>query len=204
MDVEPATHHRFAALVEPHLAAVRGYVERRDPALADDVMQEVGVVAWRRLDQLPVGDERAWLFGVARNVLLSERRKARRHEMHRTVDADALDTVAGGDPGLAPGVAGPLADALGRLAPRDRELLLLTAWEGLSTAEAASVLGIRATAVRMGLVRARRRLAAALDELDPGWAAGRERASARDTDREPTTRSANDPEEVTPCHAARN
>ncbi|MDQ8043161.1 MAG: sigma-70 family RNA polymerase sigma factor [Patulibacter sp.] len=210
--MEPAAHHRFAALVEPHLAAVRGYVARRDPALADDVIQEVSVVAWRRLEELPMGDERAWLFGVARNVLLTERRKARRHDARRTVDPDVLETIAADDdPGLAPAVAGPLAQALRRLSARDRELLLLTAWEGLSTAEVASVVGIRGTAARMGLVRARRRLAAALDDLDPGWGG----AASRGADPEPATatgRSAavtgpsddhRDHEEVTSCHAAR-
>jgi DNA-directed RNA polymerase specialized sigma24 family protein len=54
-------------------------------------------------------------------------------------------------------------DALKRLAPDDRELLTLVAWEGLRAGEAAAVLGIGAAAARQRLVRARRRLRAELD-----------------------------------------
>jgi DNA-directed RNA polymerase specialized sigma24 family protein len=67
-------------------------------------------------------------------------------------------------------------DALSRLAPDDRELLTLIAWDGLRTDEAAVVLGISATAARQRLVRARRRLRAELDpatEATAGTMAGR-------------------------------
>lgn len=163
---DAAAQRRFATLVEPHLPALRAFVERRDPSLVDEVMSELGVVAWRRLADLPAGHERAWLFGVARTVLLAERRMAATRGASE-LGEPALATLHA--PALSPAVAAPLAQALATLSPRDRDLLLLTAWEGLSTAEAAHALGIRATAARMGLVRARRRLAAALDDLDPGW-----------------------------------
>ncbi len=166
--MEPTPHHRFATLVEPHLPELRAFVDRRAPALADDVLSEVGVVAWRRIDELPPGKERAWLFGVTRNVLMAEHRKVAARDSGRA-DVELADLASPADLALTPAVHGPLAQALARLSARDRELLLLTAWEGLSTAEAAAVLDIRGTAARMGLVRARRRLAAALDELDPGW-----------------------------------
>lgn len=61
--------------------------------------------------------------------------------------------------------------ALATLGERDRELLLLIAWDGLSQAEAAEVLGIRRPAVATRLHRARRRLADALaaeNESTPG------------------------------------
>lgn len=54
-------------------------------------------------------------------------------------------------------------DALGRLAPDDRELLALVAWDGLRADEAAAILNISAEAARQRLVRARRRLRAELD-----------------------------------------
>lgn len=192
--MQPTREQRFASLVEPHLPALRAFADRRAPDLADDVLSEVGVVAWRRLDELPAGRERAWLFGVTRTVLLAERRKVAQRDASRAAvePNDLADPSL--DPLLAPGLHRPLAAALATVSERDRELLLLTAWEGLSTAEAATALGIRATAARMGLVRARRRLAAALDDVDPGWNAGRVTAS-----RSPRTPN---PEEVEPCAAA--
>lgn len=196
IDVQPSRDQRFATLVEPHLPALRAFANRRAPDLADDVMSEVGVVAWRRLDELPAGRERAWLFGVARTVLLAERRKVAQQAATRVAvePNDLADPSL--DPLLAPSVHRPLACALARLSDRDRELLLLTAWEGLSTDEAAAALGIRGTAARMGLVRARRRLAAALDDLDPGWSGARTAPARRQTD--PSTSA----EEVEPCAAA--
>lgn len=202
LSVAPSPHDRFAALVVPHLPELRAFAERRAPSLADDVLSEVGVVAWRRLDEIPRGRERAWLYGVTRNVLLAEHRKAVRHDVGRSeVEPADLAAPASADAPLAPGVHGPLAVALAELPARDRELLLLTAWEGLSTAEAAAALGIRATAARMALVRARRRLAAALDRVDPGWAvAGRtasvEAAPASTSSTSPSTSSAS-PETAT-------
>ena len=58
---------------------------------------------------------------------------------------------------------GELLAALARLGPRDREALLLAAWEGLQGAELAAALGCSAAAAKVRLHRARRRLAAELD-----------------------------------------
>src|SRR2546423_7741391 len=58
---------RFNRLYEEHFEAVRRYVWRREPSIADDVVAETFLVAWRRLDDLPVS-ARPWLIGVARNV----------------------------------------------------------------------------------------------------------------------------------------
>jgi RNA polymerase sigma factor (sigma-70 family) len=188
--VEAVAHHRFSTLVEPNLPSLRAYVERRCPELTDDVMQEVGVVAWRRLSEMPRGHERAWLFGVTRMTLLAERRKAAARHVEFVDDAAAFNAVAA-PTGFSSSLAAPVAQALARISERDRDLLLLTAWEGLSTAEAAEALAIRPTAARMGLVRARRRLASALDELDPGW------QGMRVSPRSNQLPSADDPREAT-------
>lgn len=204
--MESVAHHRFATLVEPHLPALRAYVDRRAPELSDDVMQELGVVAWRRLADLPAGHERAWLFGVARMVLLAERRRYREQQAGLADDESTLRDAAAPS-ALSPLLTPPVADALSRLSDRDRELLLLTAWEGLSTTEAARSIGIRPTAARMGLVRARRRLAAALDDLDPGWdgrKADPKGAPATSTASSPPKSTDHDAEseEHVPCDAA--
>ncbi len=76
-----------------HSGAVRSFVHRRArPAVADDVVAEVFVLAWRRLDQAP-GDELAWLLGIARGVLANRRRgDARQQALH---DRLAAGTVRG-------------------------------------------------------------------------------------------------------------
>ena len=60
-----------------------------------------------------------------------------------------------------------LAAALRELSPLDREALLLTAWEDLAPKDAARVLGIKPTAFRVRLLRARRRIQAKLDSAPP-------------------------------------
>jgi RNA polymerase sigma-70 factor (ECF subfamily) len=57
-----------------------------------------------------------------------------------------------------------LAQALQALSPQDRETLFLLAWEDLTPSQAAKVVGITATAFRVRLLRARRRLRARLEE----------------------------------------
>jgi len=61
---------------------------------------------------------------------------------------------------------GALASALATLGERDREVLLLTAWEGLAPGEAATVLGCSRNAFAVRLHRARRRLASALNRAE--------------------------------------
>ena len=149
---------RFERLVVATGPRLLGYLARRvdPPADAADALAEVYVVAWRRLDAVPRGDEEAvrWLFGVARRVAANQRRGAvRRHEL-------AARLRAGLEVGEAPdsGVAAEVRRALEALPEADRELLTLVAWEGLSPAEAAGVVGISAAAARKRLQRARERL----------------------------------------------
>lgn len=70
---------RFNRLYELHLDAVRAYAWRRAPGLADDIVAETFLVAWRRLDEVP-DDSLPWLIGVARNVRANLRRADRRRE----------------------------------------------------------------------------------------------------------------------------
>lgn len=77
--------------------------------------------------------------------------------------ADAAEVAESPVPLVTDGV---VAAALGRLDERDREVLLLTAWEGLGHADAARVLGIRTGTVTVRLHRARRRFARLLAEAE--------------------------------------
>ena len=147
---------RFTQLYEQHFDAVRAYAWRRDPDTSDDVVAETFLVAWRRLDEVPSAAA-PWLFGVARNVRLNLLRGDRRREAltdRLRMEPSAQATAAGDGAALAAALSG--------LSERDREVVLLAAWEELDSGEIAAVLGCSRTAARVRLHRARRRLAAAL------------------------------------------
>lgn len=152
---------RFELLYVRHAPAVKAYVLRRaDASSADDVVAEVFVVCWRRFHELPP-DPLPWLLGVARRVLSTQRRAARR----RVALTDRLaETVSGSD--ATSGEDCVLAAALARLSDADRELLLLVAWDGLLPVQVAEVLGVKPATVRVRLMRARRRLSHALARED--------------------------------------
>jgi RNA polymerase sigma-70 factor (ECF subfamily) len=158
---------RFRHLFDDHRRAVLGYALRRvaDPADAADVLAETFLTAWRRLDDVPPDDEtRPWLLGVARRVLANQRRGARRHAGLADRLADELATQLPALTGADTADVG-LREALTRVPERDREVLLLSAWEDLTPAQIAAVTGLRRATVRTRLHRARRRLRAEL-ELD--------------------------------------
>lgn len=141
---------------------VLGYLIRRtvDPEDAADLLADVYLIAWRRIQDVPCGEEaRPWLFGVARRVLANHHRKKR----SETGLANALQAnlrlldVPPGATGSDPS-AEVVRVALATLSARDRELLTLSAWEELSPAEIAKVVGRAPGVVRVQLHRARKRL----------------------------------------------
>lgn len=168
----------FAAMFQAHHAQVLAYALRRTatPADAEDVAAETFVVAWRRRDSIPT-DALPWLYGVARRVLANQRRSTMRR----------LRLVARWRPEPAPVMAGesdgPAQAALARLRPDDQELLRLVAWEELSHAQIATVLGVSVNAVAIRLHRARRRfenefrrlhsdVKGSADDRTSGWVKG--------------------------------
>ena len=153
---------RVEALFAAYASAVLAYARRRtDAASAEDVLGDVFVVAWRRLEEIPP-DALPWLLGCARYVL----RQARRSEARRwSLIARLAATTPSSRPPAEPG-GGALAAGLAALTDRDREALLLVAWDGLSGEQAAKVMGCSANAFSMRLHRARKRLATHLDGVD--------------------------------------
>jgi DNA-directed RNA polymerase specialized sigma24 family protein len=109
-------------------------------------------VAWRRLHRVPADDPLPWLYRTARNLVLGERRRAHRR-------GDLPDIAVHHEPVL---IDSGLERALRALSDADREALLLVAWEDLTPKQAAAAVGITATAFRVRLLRARRRLQALL------------------------------------------
>jgi RNA polymerase sigma-70 factor (ECF subfamily) len=149
-----------------HCGAVRAFVHRRvPPEAADDVVSDVFVAAWRRLEQAPQ-DELPWLLGIARGVMANRRRaEARQNALHERLAATAVIEVEPG-PERRVGESG-LVRALASLSDRDQEVLRLVAWDGLDRARAARVLGISTSLFSLQLHRARRRLARALEAQAP-------------------------------------
>ena len=145
-------------LVFAHLDAITAYARRRGSLDSDALAAEVMTIAWRRLADVPEDDPRPWLYATARNLLYAEARRAStaRRRQHELTETQPAPEVSAFDP--------QLATALGELSPLDREALLLTAWEELTPKEAARVLGIKPTAFRVRLLRARRRVEAKLAE----------------------------------------
>lgn len=155
---------RFTALFESTHRALLAYAVRRvvDPADAADVVAETFLVAWRRLDDVPPGDQaRPWLFGVARRVLANlHRGDRRRHALADRLRETLTDVVPPPSVGES-----PVERALRRLGEGDQEILRLVAWEELARDEIAVVLGVSRGAVRVRLHRARRRLLEQMAEL---------------------------------------
>lgn len=134
------------------------YVRRRTASDAEEIVAEAYAVAWRRrVDLPPPMLRRAWLFGVARTLLLAHGRRQQREEGV----LQELATLPVHEPQIESSehTVRVMATALTRLAPAHRELLRLVAWEGLTPAELAVTLGIRPANVRLRLHRARQALA---------------------------------------------
>lgn len=153
---------RFDVIYREHGGAVRRYVRRRwDAQSADDVVADVFVVAWRRLSEIP-DDPLPWLLGVARRVLANRRRGAdRERALRERMRSESLAAPAPAQRD-APASHAAVWEALVALSERDREVLLLVAWEDLAPARAARVLGIGANTFAVRLYRARRRFRRAL------------------------------------------
>jgi RNA polymerase sigma factor (sigma-70 family) len=159
----------FERFCREHWQAILAYALRRtdSPADAADVVSEVFVVAWRRRLEIPKGaDERLWLFGVARHTLSNARRGVVRRSRLQARLVDTIDLTAPDPQDVAAerGEVQALLAALARLPERDRHLLTLVGWDGLSPAAAAKVLGLSAPTTRVYLHRARHRLRRAFDE----------------------------------------
>ncbi|MEO5710159.1 MAG: sigma-70 family RNA polymerase sigma factor [Nocardioidaceae bacterium] len=163
---------RFRELYDAAYVDLLRFVGRRvHPTHAEDVVGEVMLVAWRRLDDVPadLSAARAWLFGVARKTLQNTRR---RHNRHDAV-AVRLGEVAHGpaDAGQHPDLVAhrvDIAAAWPLLSAVHQEAIALSVLDGLTAPEAAAVLGISSTAFRLRLSRARRTLRRHVDPTAAG------------------------------------
>lgn len=143
-----------------YAARLHAYLlHRTDPQTAQDVLQEVFVIAFRKAAELP-DPPLGWLFGTARRVLANRLRGARRRDQlaERLLQAASVES----DPDTAD-LKLAFAQTMATLPPADQEVLTLTGWYELTPSAAAEALGCTPSAYAVRLHRARKRLAAALD-----------------------------------------
>ncbi|MFI6513837.1 RNA polymerase sigma factor [Streptosporangium sp. NPDC050855] len=155
----------FEVFYRRHFDAVTRFLARRaeDPHAVADLTAEVflAVLDSAHTYRPDLGSEIAWLYGVARNTLLAERRRSarelratRRISGHRLLESDDVARLEERIDAESP--ARRALEAMAVLPEKDRALLELVAVDGLSPAEAAAVLGIRQGTARVRLHRARR------------------------------------------------
>nr|WP_281068076.1 sigma-70 family RNA polymerase sigma factor [Arthrobacter stackebrandtii] len=151
------------ALYEAFSPRVLGYVRRRisSDQAAEEITADVFRIAWQKSGVEP-DPSIGWLLNVARNLIGNEyRRRARAAQLQdRLRESERLNAQGGGDDGSRAAIAA----ALEKLRDKDREILLLSYWEGLTLAEIATVLACREATARVRLHRARKSFELALPQ----------------------------------------
>ncbi|TCO58036.1 RNA polymerase sigma factor [Actinocrispum wychmicini] len=158
-------------LYDEHARSLHRYLSRRlDTTTADDLVSETFLVAWEQRHRYEPerATVRAWLYGIATNLLKRHARseirglRATAREVGRAVTGEGIDTVAVSRAD-AHRKARQLGSALAELRPAERDVLLLVAWAGLRPVEVAEALGVEVGTVRSRLHRARSALRAHLE-----------------------------------------
>lgn len=160
------------SLYERYADDVFRYIARRlGDGLANDLTADTFRIAIQRAASFDptVGHPRAWLFGIASNLVRGHWRTEQRRL--RAMERDARRDPAAGDPLLdvdrrldASSTLAAVLALVADLPPDDRDLLTLYAWEGCSYAEVGEALGIPVGTVRSRLHRIRQ-------TITPGGAA---------------------------------
>ncbi|MEU3258032.1 RNA polymerase sigma factor [Streptomyces albidoflavus] len=155
----------LARLYDRHAGWLQLRLTRRcpDPETVREVLQDTFVTVWRSAGAHRGGEAGGWLWTIAARRLVDALRARERAERYAPVPAppvpSAEDGVLDGMDGLEYGDVGT---ALGRLGPELREVLRATVVDGLTTREAATLLGVPEGTVKSRALRARRELRAAL------------------------------------------
>ena len=164
----------FAHIFDRHADEILRYVHARlGPDLAEDVVAETFLAAFRHRERYDTmrPDARPWLYGIAVRQIGRHRRAAsRRLRLLRSVPAELVAEDFGGRAAervTAEQLKPQLSAVLSGLSSRDRELLLLVAWAGLSYEESAQALGLTVSAVKSRLHRIRVKTRNALGGTNP-------------------------------------
>ena len=143
------------------------YFQRRllNDSDAAEAFGELLLTAWKLRRRVPKDptEGRMWLFAAAHNVLRDSRRTLARRSAAVERLVNDMRTLA---PPAWDDTAIEVRDALNRLPYEDAELVRLTYWDGLTSHEAASVLGINPSTARSRLSRAKQQLRITLEEIE--------------------------------------
>lgn len=153
---------RFEQLYKLFRPRLAGFLRACGAPLAviDDLVQDVLMVAWRRMADVPNDNEgaRRWLFSVAERVLANYRRG--QHRRVRLVERyESHLRVAEGRLGWDPSGRLEAVETLASLSEHQRLLLLLRGWEGFDYPALGEVLGCSPEAAKARIFRARQQLA---------------------------------------------
>lgn len=152
-------------LATAYVPLQRYLLRRTDRTTAEDVLGDVLLVLWRRVDDIPADAVLPWCYAVARRCLANQiRAEGRRERLLRRLADEPAPVAEPADPRLL--------DALAGLGDTDREVLRLWAWEQLAPREIGTVLGISANAASIRLHRALGRLRVRLGTRKDGGRGG--------------------------------
>ena len=162
----------FDTVVLPHLDAAYRLARwlMRDPDVADDVVQEASLRAFRYFRTFVGGDGRAWFLRIVRNTCYGWRRHRYQPSTDSFDEEEHSSARDQSDPEtllLQSDDAALVAGALSRLPDHFHQLLVLRELEGLSYRELSEVVGIPMGTVMSRLSRARAALRSALDTEPP-------------------------------------
>ena len=153
----------FDALYGRHFAWLHLRLSRRcaDPSLVEEAIQDTFLTIWRKPGSYRgQGDVGAWVWGIGIRQLLNRMRRRKTPAWHLLVHSDRL--VSAEDTALLATEHGDLGGAIDRLSPELRAVVQATVIDGLTTREAARVLGVPSGTVKTRMMRARHQLREAL------------------------------------------
>jgi RNA polymerase sigma-70 factor, ECF subfamily len=165
-----AEEQTLAALVDQYAATLYrvAFSVLRNAADAEDAVQETFLRVLRHRDNLEeVRDQRVWLIRIVWNIVLDRKRRAKTRPETDDVSELARVLPSGGlgadDRAIAAQHHAHVLQCVGQLPAKERQVMVLSAFEELSSVEIASILGITESSVRSRLFRARNLMAELLN-----------------------------------------
>jgi len=169
-DCQHAQEEALAALVDQYAGALYrvAFSVLRNPTDAEDAVQEAFLCVLRHRDTLgEIRDHRVWLIRIVWNIVLDRKRRAKTRpetddvsELTRVLPATGLSAE---QRAAAAQYHAHVLKCVDKLPAREREVMILSAFEELSSVEIAAVLGVTESSVRSRLFRARNLMAELLD-----------------------------------------
>lgn len=165
------TSEAISALVEEYSATLYrvAYSVTRNVAEAEDAVQETFLRVLRHREKLgEIRDHRVWLVRIVWNVVLDKKRRSKTRPETDDISDHTRSLRAAGFAADQNAISSQqykrILSLIDQLPRKEREAILLSAVEELSTAQAAEVLGTTESSVRSRIFRARRALAALLEK----------------------------------------